>query len=140
ENVTSYGIRTAVNSYKFKRWQTTLHKHLINSHDQGRIINPLTPRTAVTAHASPILVGRISAGCRSEWGEKAVGGVVIKGPLWVEIGDERPAFHISHQPEEKMKRDGQIHFTDQLVNKLRSGESRGEGYRATAPPDPSQNS
>ncbi|GBL56032.1 hypothetical protein AVEN_222585-1 [Araneus ventricosus] len=44
-------------------------------------LNPLTPKPAITDHTTSILVGRISAGCCSEWGEKAIGGVVIKGPL-----------------------------------------------------------
>ncbi|GBO09056.1 hypothetical protein AVEN_218331-1 [Araneus ventricosus] len=78
-----------------------------------RKYNPLTPKPAVTGNANSILVLRISAGCRSEWGEKAVGGIIIKGPLWVEIGDERPAIHISLHPGEKMKLDRQVHFTDQ---------------------------
>ncbi|GBM65415.1 hypothetical protein AVEN_214887-1, partial [Araneus ventricosus] len=43
--------------------------------------NTLTPKSTVTGHATSILVGRISAGCCSERGEKAVGGVVIKGTL-----------------------------------------------------------
>ncbi|GBL71751.1 hypothetical protein AVEN_191020-1 [Araneus ventricosus] len=79
--------------------------------EEVAFINPLTPKPAVTGHTTSILVGRISAGCCSEWEEKAVEGVVIKGPLWVEIGDKRHAIHISHHPGEKMKRDGQIHFT-----------------------------
>ncbi|GBO08227.1 hypothetical protein AVEN_45354-1 [Araneus ventricosus] len=41
--------------------------------------NTLTPKPAVTGHASSILVGRFSAGCYSERREKAVGRVVIKG-------------------------------------------------------------
>ncbi|GBM05935.1 Elongation of very long chain fatty acids protein AAEL008004 [Araneus ventricosus] len=54
--------------------------------------NTLTPKPAVTAHATSILVGRISTGCCSESREKAVGRVVIKGTLRGEVGDERPAF------------------------------------------------
>ncbi|GBN66017.1 hypothetical protein AVEN_92767-1 [Araneus ventricosus] len=44
-------------------------------------INTLTPNPALTGHGTSILVGRISAGCCSEKGEKAVGRVVIKGSL-----------------------------------------------------------
>ncbi|GBM38435.1 hypothetical protein AVEN_260814-1 [Araneus ventricosus] len=44
-------------------------------------VNTLTPNPAVTGHATSILVGRISAGCCSERGDKAVGRVVIKGTL-----------------------------------------------------------
>ncbi|GBO19394.1 hypothetical protein AVEN_90086-1, partial [Araneus ventricosus] len=43
--------------------------------------NTLTAKPPVTGHATSILVGRISAGCCSEMGEKAVGRVVIKGIL-----------------------------------------------------------
>ncbi|GBM97007.1 hypothetical protein AVEN_57180-1 [Araneus ventricosus] len=44
----------------------------------NRIINTLTPKPAVTGHATSILVGRISAGCCSKRREKVVGRVVIK--------------------------------------------------------------
>ncbi|GBN60296.1 hypothetical protein AVEN_218214-1 [Araneus ventricosus] len=60
--------------------------------------NTLTPKPAVTGHATSILVGRISAGYCSERGEKAVGRVVIKGTLRVEMRDGKPAIHISHHP------------------------------------------
>ncbi|GBM32047.1 hypothetical protein AVEN_127385-1 [Araneus ventricosus] len=43
--------------------------------------NTLTPKPAVTSHATSILVGRISASCCSERREKAVGRVVIEGTL-----------------------------------------------------------
>ncbi|GBO39870.1 hypothetical protein AVEN_153241-1, partial [Araneus ventricosus] len=56
----------------------------------------LTPKPAVTGHATSILVGRISAGYCSESGEKVVWGVIIKGPLGVETRDERPSIHIVH--------------------------------------------
>ncbi|GBN53101.1 hypothetical protein AVEN_192133-1, partial [Araneus ventricosus] len=36
-------------------------------------VNTLTPKPAITGHATSVLVGRISAGCSSERGEKAVG-------------------------------------------------------------------
>ncbi|GBM81993.1 hypothetical protein AVEN_202637-1 [Araneus ventricosus] len=44
-------------------------------------MNTATPKPAVTDHATFILVGRISAGCYSERGEKAVERVVIKRTL-----------------------------------------------------------
>ncbi|GBM29341.1 hypothetical protein AVEN_232524-1, partial [Araneus ventricosus] len=61
-------------------------------------VNPLTPKPAVTVHATSILEGRISAGSCSESGEKAVGRVVIKGPLGIDTRDERPSIHIFHHP------------------------------------------
>ncbi|GBO43031.1 hypothetical protein AVEN_220292-1, partial [Araneus ventricosus] len=69
--------------------------NIARSHTQV-CINPLTPKPAVTGHATSIVVGRISAGCRPERWEKAVGRLVIKGPLGVEIRDERPSIHIFH--------------------------------------------
>ncbi|GBM74740.1 hypothetical protein AVEN_197985-1 [Araneus ventricosus] len=78
--------------------------------------NPLTPKPAVTGHTTSILVGRISVVALQNGGEGSwVSG--LKGPFWVEIGDERPAIRISHHPGEKMKRYGRIHFTDQLVKR-----------------------
>ncbi|GBM79076.1 hypothetical protein AVEN_183139-1 [Araneus ventricosus] len=61
-------------------------------------INTLTPKPAVTDHASSILVGRISADCYSERGAKAVGQEVIKGTLRGEMRDDGPDIHISHHP------------------------------------------
>ncbi|GBN84893.1 hypothetical protein AVEN_28520-1 [Araneus ventricosus] len=81
--------------------------------------NILTPKPAVIGHATSILVGRISAGCCSERGEKAVGRMVIKGTLRGEIRDERP--FISYLPplvvRRKGERGGRIHSADQLVSK-----------------------
>ncbi|GBN70558.1 hypothetical protein AVEN_44970-1 [Araneus ventricosus] len=60
----------------FPYLRTTLARgHLIH----GYRFNTLTPKPAVTVHATSILVGRISAGCFSEKGEKAAGRVGIKG-------------------------------------------------------------
>ncbi|GBN44519.1 hypothetical protein AVEN_275226-1 [Araneus ventricosus] len=47
----------------------------------GQRINNLTPKPAVTGHATSIPVSRISVGCCSERVEKAVGRVVIKVTL-----------------------------------------------------------
>ncbi|GBN16784.1 hypothetical protein AVEN_231369-1 [Araneus ventricosus] len=49
--------------------------------DPLRIINTLTPKPAVTSHATSILVGQISAGCCSRKGGEGSWGVVIKGTL-----------------------------------------------------------
>ncbi|GBL97031.1 hypothetical protein AVEN_254083-1 [Araneus ventricosus] len=62
--------------------------------------NSLTPKPAVLGHETSILVGRISAGYCSESREKAVGRMGIKGPLGVEIRDERPSIDIIHHSYE----------------------------------------
>ncbi|GBN17286.1 hypothetical protein AVEN_9091-1 [Araneus ventricosus] len=72
---------------------------------------------AVTDHATSVLVGRISDGYCSERGEKAVGRVVIKGSLGVEMRDERPSIHIFLTRSEAKRKNGRIYFTYPLVNK-----------------------
>ncbi|GBL81389.1 hypothetical protein AVEN_143686-1 [Araneus ventricosus] len=59
------------------RW----HPNQVQVNKLRDLFNTLTPKPPVTGHATSILVGRISAGCCSESGEKAVGRVVIKGTL-----------------------------------------------------------
>ncbi|GBM09334.1 hypothetical protein AVEN_135062-1 [Araneus ventricosus] len=74
-----------------RKHHATLKKlnHYNNYH-----FNPLTPKPAVTDHATSILVGRISAGYCFKSGEKAVGRV----GLGIEIRDERPSIDIFHHP------------------------------------------
>ncbi|GBM51142.1 hypothetical protein AVEN_2494-1 [Araneus ventricosus] len=69
------------------------------------MVNPLTPKLAVTGHATSILVGRISAGYCSECEEKVDGRVVIKGPFGVKIRDERPSIHIFPPPVVRRKKE-----------------------------------
>ncbi|GBM80071.1 hypothetical protein AVEN_227810-1 [Araneus ventricosus] len=69
-------------------------------------LNPLTPKPAITVHATSILVRRISAGYCSESGEKAVRRVVIKGSHGVEIRDERSSIHIFHPRSEEKRENG----------------------------------
>ncbi|GBN16439.1 hypothetical protein AVEN_183889-1 [Araneus ventricosus] len=61
------------------------NKYRKHSYPQYVPINTLTPKPAVTGHTTSILVGRISAGCCSERGKKAVGRVAIKGTLRGEV-------------------------------------------------------
>ncbi|GBM84511.1 hypothetical protein AVEN_147626-1 [Araneus ventricosus] len=62
-----------------------IQHYLAEGNHTSRCLIPLTPKPAVTGHATSILVGRISAGYCSESGEKAIGRVVVKKPLGVEI-------------------------------------------------------
>ncbi|GBM69635.1 hypothetical protein AVEN_17595-1 [Araneus ventricosus] len=57
----------------------------------GFRVNPLTPKPAVTDHATSILVGRVSAGYCSESGRRQLGEWSLRDPLRVEIRDERPS-------------------------------------------------
>ncbi|GBM89514.1 hypothetical protein AVEN_15319-1 [Araneus ventricosus] len=93
-------------------------------------MNPLTPKPTVAGHATSILVGRISGGGCSEWREKAVGRVIIKDPLWVEIEDERPAIHISHHPGEKISKQTSVYNCTQILRNLSSKRVNG-GNRKT---------
>ncbi|GBM85478.1 hypothetical protein AVEN_93747-1 [Araneus ventricosus] len=67
-------------------------------HSLRFLFNPLTPKPAETDHATSILVERISAGCCSERGEKAVGRMALKGFPGVKIRDKRPSIHIFQHP------------------------------------------
>ncbi|GBM31990.1 hypothetical protein AVEN_222320-1 [Araneus ventricosus] len=65
---------------KSKLYPLVLH---LNSYSAVPIIrvNTLTPKPAVTGHATSTLVGRISVGCCSERGRRQLGEWSLKGPL-----------------------------------------------------------
>ncbi|GBM76310.1 hypothetical protein AVEN_214736-1 [Araneus ventricosus] len=99
------------------------------------IVNTLTPKPAVTGLATFILVGRISAGCCSERGEKAVGRVAIKGNLKREM---KGLLFISSTTRSEKKRENEadesiprIIYRVQRVKSTQVGETDEQRGRMT---------